>query len=749
MKANSKKLVLILFTFLLIMSAGCGKSGESKVPEKEFVYLPEYVTLDMECDYIDKVVANQDALFFAGSTYNEETQEQKKYIYRYSIADNTCEELALDIPKESYISEALINQAGNLSMLVNIYASDAAEGEEPINPQNTFELWEVSAENGQVLNTQDLSPLITAAGMEYVQYFSMDQAGNYYLSSGEQSIMVADQDLKKICDFQVSSWINEMVVSKEGDVYISMYGTEGIELHKLDLTTKSLGEKVPGVTGYNNQSFYKGVNKSFLFNNGDTICLLDTTTGTSEELFNWMDSDINSNEISNVGELSDGRIWAITESHDADSSKKELILLTKTKASEVKQKEVITYGTLWLDYELRKSIIDFNKTNEEYHISVKEYGTDDYEAGLTQFNADITSNNCPDMIDLSNVNFSQYASKGIFEDLYPFMEKSGLNPDDYQENILKAYEDDGKLYGIMSQFYIVTTAAKASKVGDKSGWTLSEMLDFAESVNPGYLMEYGSQPSIFYYCIYNNIDEFINWETGECSFEGEDFIRTLEFAAKFPAESDYNEEQESTSAALNADHLFLMQTSISSVQEYQMMEGLFGEKITFIGFPNKEAKGNLIQPASGSIAMASKSKNKEAVWAFISNMISEESQNALVEVNGGSWGFPIHKGALEKSFAKDMEPEYFTDETGKQIEQPKTSWGFNDFQMDIYAAKQEDVDGVKAVINSAEILAGNINEQLVNIITEETKPFFAGQKSAAEVADVVQNRIQIYVNENR
>ena len=127
--------------------------------------------------------------------------------------------------------------------------------------------------------------------------------------------------------------------------------------------------------------------------------------------------DIKSNDIINVGELSDWCIWSIIESYDADSSKKELILLTKTKASEVKQKEVITYGTLWLDYELRKSIIDFNKTNEEYHISVKEYGTDDYEAGLTQFNADITSNNCPDMIDLSNVNFSQYASKGIFEDL--------------------------------------------------------------------------------------------------------------------------------------------------------------------------------------------------------------------------------------------------------------------------------------------------------------------------------------------
>ena len=69
--------------------------------------------------------------------------------------------------------------------------------------------------------------------------------------------------------------------------------------------------------------------------------------------------------------------------------------------------------------------------------------------------------------------------------------------------------------------------------------------------------------------------------------------------------------------------------------------------------------------------------------------------------------------------------------------------------MDIYAATQEDVDAVKAIIASAERLTSNSNEELNKIITEETQAFFAGQKSAADTADVIQNRIQIYVNENR
>lgn len=43
----------------------------------------------------------------------------------------------------------------------------------------------------------------------------------------------------------------------------------------------------------------------------------------------------------------------------------------------------------------------------------------------------------------------------------------------------------------------------------------------------------------------------------------------------------------------------------------------------------------------------------------------------------------------------------------------------------------------------------NISAIAINIITEEAAPYFAGQKNVNEVADIIQNRVQIYVNENR
>ena len=172
--------------------------------------------------------------------------------------------------------------------------------------------------------------------------------------------------------------------------------------------------------------------------------------------------------------------------------------------------------------------------------------------------------------------------------------------------------------------------------------------------------------SIFYYCIYNNIDEFIDWENSTCKFDSEDFIRVLEFANKFPEEPDYSEEDEGTSAKLRSDKLLLMQTSLSSVQEYQMMNGLFGEKVSYIGYPNSERKGNLIQASNGCVAINAKSKHKDGAWEFIKTMISGEYQDSLVDKHG-SWGFPVKKSALEKQFEADMTPEYYEDENGNKV----------------------------------------------------------------------------------
>lgn len=742
-----KKIWLILVIAIMILGLGaCGKnSGE---PAKEFAFVPEYIDFEVAFNYLSAVTADGDILYLQGNSWDEESGKQNVYLYKYDLLNGTNQELSLGLGENASISQMAIGSDGNLLAVVNNYEYITDDAGEIIDAKYNLELQTLSKEDGSVLGSKDISGIMGDQEYTYIQHFCADGQGNLYFTNGETLVYVTDKDLNKLCEIKIDNWINNMAVSKEGTVYISCYGESGLELKPIDLNTKSLGTAITGIDGYGNLSIATGASQSFLLSDTDKVSVYNGTDGTKEELFQWLDVDINSNNIRYIGELSDGRVWAFSETYDGEENLQELVLVKKVKSSEVPEKEELTYGGLYLDYNIREQIIKFNKSSDKYRIKFKAYADDDYEAGLTQFHADLTSANCPDIIDLSQLDYSMYVNKGVLEDIYPYMEKSGMKKEDYLENILGAYESEGKLYGIMPQFYVSTTMAKASKTGDISGWTLSEMLDFAENSDAENLFSYGDRNTVFYYCIYNNIDEFINWETGECFFNSPEFIRVLEFAKQFPEEFNYNEEQEGTHAKLQSDKILLMQGTISSVQEYQMMQGMFGEKIAYVGFPNSERSGNLIYPTGGSMGISARSKHKEGAFEFMQTLLSEEYQMSLVSGHGG-WGFPVKKSALEAQFEKDMTPEYYTDENGNQVEQMKTSWGYDDFNIDIYTAKEDEIEQVRALIGSANRLAGSVNQQLVNIVTEETDAFFKGQKSAADTAGVIQNRIQIYVSENR
>ena len=758
-----REIALLLAGVIMLGLTACGKggSGNDSQAQKEFYYLPDYKELQMDVNYISNILPQGDVLFLIGFSWNEETEESTGKMYRYDLLSDTCEEMILPLPENASVQNAVIDSEENLLMIVNRYEEiagdtmtedeDKEESYENVEYENYVELWQISGQDAAVISQTDIKSVFDDPDNSYVQNMTIDSKDTIYLSDGNSNIYLMDKNGNKLGKIETGTdGIDTLFATKEGDVYLKTWGETGQEIKQVRPDSKSIGEAVKSDnikgTGYN-QNYYTGLEKGVLISDSNGVFAYDFENDTREYFFDWLDADLNSDDVEIMGAMSDGRFFVILHEYTEDKTEYSLVLLKKTPASEVPEKEEIVFGAMWLDQDMRKNIIDFNKSSNEYHISVKNYDTDDYNAGLTQFNNDITSGNGPDIIDISNLDYKQYASKGVFEDLNSYMERDNIKKEDYLENVFEAYEVEGRLYAVIPQFYINTTVAKTSKVGDATGWTLSEMLDFVESSEAENVFRYGSRDGIFYYCIYNNIDEFIDWETGECSFNSDDFIRVLTFAAKFPEEPDYNDTGEGISSLLRSDKLLLMQTSLSSVQEYQMYNGLFGEKVSYIGFPNSERKGNLIQPAGGSVALNAKSKHKDGAWEFIKVLLSDEYQQSLVKEHGG-WGFPIKKSALDKQFEIDMTPDYYEDENGEKVEQPKTSWGYDDFDMDIYAATQEEVDAVKKIIDSAEICAGLVNEELTNIITEETAPFFKGQKTAKETADIIQNRIQIYVKEN-
>ena len=139
--------------------------------------------------------------------------------------------------------------------------------------------------------------------------------------------------------------------------------------------------------------------------------------------------------------------------------------------------------------------------------------------------------------------------------------------------------------------------------------------------------------------------------------------------------------------------------------------------------------------------MSSKSKNKDGVWQFMRYFLTDEFQGAT------QYEWPISMKHVDALAEKAKKRPSYEDENGNIVEYDEVFY-LNGEELPISPMTQAEVDEVIAFIKSVDQLNSN-HQDLLNIILEEAAPYFAGQKNVKEVVDIIQNRVQIYVNENR
>jgi hypothetical protein len=89
---------------------------------------------------------------------------------------------------------------------------------------------------------------------------------------------------------------------------------------------------------------------------------------------------------------------------------------------------------------------------------------------------------------------------------------------------------------------------------------------------------------------------------------------------------------------------------------------------------------------------------------------------------------------------------FYLDENGNKVEYDQTYY-LNGVEIVIEPITDAEIEQVMNLLESVNQVVA-YDESLINIITEEAESFFSGQKSAADVAAIIQSRVQIYVSEN-
>jgi len=757
-----KRCASVCLTAVMALSlAACGSQEADGGAQKDYVYVPEYISLgeDERVNFYDMVLEGND-LYYVNSSWDEATQTSKNALGKYSLETRTVEETPITFKETRNIYAYNITPEGEVYTVENEWPQEPGPDG---NYQETNYLCKYDAQ-GNGLMEQDISrQLQQEEGYSaYVNSISLDAEGKIYLKCDEK-VCLFDANGGYHGDVMIDTgYIQTVGTGKDGKVYMSYYDYNsengGTVLAEINFAAKQVGNIYSNFPESNgSRALIAGFEKDFLVNDGSKVYEYDLATQSSEELLNWLDCDINGSFVEYTDFLEDGRLLAII--NDWNTGESEIACLSKTDSSNVKEKIQITIGTVSENTDLQSAAVAFNKQSDTYHVNIKTYydrnstAEDAWNDAYTRMNNDIISgSNCPDIIDVSYLNIEQLTSKGLFEDLTPYMEKSTmLSKEDFFENILEGYTYDGKLVSIPNTFTLSTLVGKTADVGEEMGWTMEEMVTYSKAHPNAALFDGVSKELMMMCMLMYNQDEFVDWSTGECKFDTEEFKQLLEFVNSFPSEYRWSEEESSTPVKIQEGKVLLNMVTVYELNSIQEYEAWFGEPVTYIGYPNSKGHSGCYISAEQLYAITSKSKNKEGAWAFIENYLAKEDETLF------SWGLPAMKERFEEKVVKETTLEYILDENGEPvldeegnpiINNGTSSVGYGDWEYTYHVVTEEEIAVMRELIEAAQP-ASIGNDEIIKIINEEAAGYYQGQKSAEEVAGIIQSRVKLYVDENR
>ena len=754
MKKIMKRVVTLLLAATMIVSvAACGKKGDGQAAQgtidKNTIYRENALNLDLPKDmYINRTSVGGSKMFFIGTKYSEGDASSSTFIISCNFDGSDLKQKQLDV--KGWVDNIYATPDDNAYISYTDYFEDYSDPDNYVYENYNY-LAKLDAEGNKLLE-KDISEELD---IDYISNFKVLKDGTIFIYA-DNMLYHLDANFSKLKEKELSqdTWFNDFVSLKDGTLCASSYGENGMEFKKLDLNTLELGDKIEVPFNIGNYSIFEGNDKyDILLRSSVSISGYNIGDQAPTELFNFVNSDIETNYFDSFASMADGSFVGIyTEWGDTESVTK-VCKYTKIDPADYVEKKVLSLGVTYLNQEVRKSIVKYNKASDKYRVTVVDYSVYDTEenwmGGEEKLNSDIASGVGPDIV-MSNDSslIDNYKNKGLFVDLHKFADSDpDVDLSDIWPNLIRACETDGKLYELVPTFNIQTLVGKAKDLNGKTSWTLAEMKAFAEALPEGSTLFEGSvsRESFLNMMISIQGNDYIDMANATCKFDSPEFKEVLEYLKTLPAEADIEDVEDgyydNYDSFWRTGKVALYTWYMSDLRDYNYMaKGYFGEDVTFIGYPCNDGKGSFLTFWM-SLAISSKCKNQEAAWDFVKYYWSDEYQKSV-------YGIPASMKRFDEMAAEAMKKRSYTDENGVETFVDDT-WYVGGTEIKIDPLTQAEVDMLKNFVSSVDKKMASFGEDVLNIISEEAEPYFQGQKSVDEVTQIIQSRLSIYLKEKQ
>ena len=565
---------------------------------------------------------------------------------------------------------------------------------------------------------------MTGASDEYMGLMAnwwLDSEGRLWILK-ENQVMLLDETGEVLRTITVEGVAADICEGTSGELFLQIQDPEKLrsgvaKLSEEDLYVKDVHWQKEAIAG-----MASGGDGDVLLVSNEGIYAYTFADNSKEWYVKWAGSSyIPQGRVPDMKFYSDDYILLLTED-DFEVSLKRLSLADMGK-------QILTYKSAFISYQIRDMIEKFNAENEDYYIRMEECPDSMSTAVfLDKLQAEIAAGHGPDILDQSSVrDFYSLWQRGVLVELTPYLESAGILKEDYFPYAFFPYGGDEGVFGLacgegVRSYYVDARTAEAVP-----GWQIDALLTFLENDTSGKAYsDYFNSPGLLLWTWLRGSDDLqgcVDWENMTCDFTGERFLKMLQLANKYGFRNEDDPEN-----VLGRDMWLILNFRYWGEWQYDMSLMNMVE----VGYPGEECGHAWVYP-NDIFAINANSEHKEGAWQFIAMLMSEEGQYEL-GLDRYTTYFPSNKPAFLKmiDYWDENHPEHIVREVDG------VNWGFE--------VTKESMEELYDMIESG-MCVPSAADPILEIISEEADAYFAGDKTAEEVIDIIQNRAQLYLDE--
>ncbi len=439
--------------------------------------------------------------------------------------------------------------------------------------------------------------------------------------------------------------------------------------------------------------------------------------------------------------------------------------------TEVAPKTEIRLGLL--DYStqptlLGKLIAGFNRSSQDYHVTLTVYEPNGGDFALSKFEEDLLWGDAPDIMIFgtnSMMTYRDLVNKDLFIDLNPYFGTQLIS------GVTDAYSAADRLYLLPANMRMRVFASLADLLPNADALSIDTLAAYMENC-PQDTVPFSAEPNdagafLSTRLLGVALQSFYDSEDGSCTFDSPAFETLLDL---FAAVSDRLDTDNPCFLYENGDasvpnlteiltdgQLAFLEVPLSSPQQYMQVKRWFSDAdIRFWGYPTKDGQAAYIE-SDLSFAVLQNTAVPRGALTFLQYVISDTVQNSNAV---STHAFPVTRNALENNLTSHRYC-YYLPNIGTNNTQSRYSNGYVGCLAEPMDAESRERGGYEEVYMTDEDLASLrslffdmphdtlCDSTVEEIVIEEVSAYSSGVRTAGACAEVIQSRVSLYLAEKQ